>query len=54
MSSTASEGRATITLEFFAGFDSEKALQDVREKVDLAKSELPESSEEPKIRGSRL
>jgi multidrug efflux pump len=44
---TASEGSGVIILEFEAGFDSEQALSDVREKVDLAKVELPADSEEP-------
>lgn len=44
---TASEGSAVLILEFEAGFDAEEALTDVREKVDLARSELPSDSEEP-------
>lgn len=38
MSAVASEGHASVTLEFDAGFDGDAALQDVREKVDRAKS----------------
>ncbi|WP_271273205.1 efflux RND transporter permease subunit [Aliamphritea hakodatensis] len=49
MRSVGSEGHASVTLEFDAGFDSDKALQDVREKVDIAKSKLPEDAEEPQI-----
>jgi multidrug efflux pump len=44
---TASEGAAVLTLEFDAGFDADAALADVREKVDLARAELPSDSEEP-------
>lgn len=44
---TASEGSAVLILEFDAGFDADEALTDVREKVDLARSELPSDSEEP-------
>jgi len=44
---TASEGSGVLIMEFDAGFDSEKALSDVREKVDLARNELPSESEEP-------
>ena len=44
---TASEGSAVLILEFEAGFDSDTALSDVREKVDLAQAELPADSEEP-------
>ncbi|MEH6445075.1 MAG: efflux RND transporter permease subunit [Oceanospirillaceae bacterium] len=47
--STGSEGHASIVLEFEAGFDNEKALVDVREKVDIAKVELPAGADEPTI-----
>ncbi|MFT5707504.1 MAG: multidrug efflux pump [Oceanospirillaceae bacterium] len=47
--STGSEGHASVVLEFEAGFDNEKALIDVREKVDIAKAELPEGADEPII-----
>lgn len=46
---TAREGFASVIIEFEAGFDSEKALDDVREKVDLAKVELPEETDEPDV-----
>jgi multidrug efflux pump len=49
MKSTGSQGFASVTLEFDAGFDSDQALQDVREKVDIAKAELPPGSEEPRV-----
>lgn len=49
MRAVGSEGHASVTLEFDAGFDSDKALQDVREKVDIAKSKLPAATEEPEI-----
>ena len=41
MRSTSAEGHASVMLEFDAGFDPDKALQDVREKVDTARSKLP-------------
>ena len=44
---TGAEGVAAINLEFDAGFDPDQALSDVREKVDLARAELPSDSEEP-------
>jgi len=44
---TASEGSAVLILEFDAGFDADRALSDVREKVDLARAELPSDTEEP-------
>lgn len=43
------EGYGSITLEFRAGFDPDKALTDVRDKVDTAKTRLPADSEEPKV-----
>ncbi len=49
MRASATQNYATITLEFEAGFDSDQALQDVREKVDIAKSELPADAEEPRV-----
>ncbi len=49
MRSTAFQGGANVLLEFEAGFDADKALQDVREKVDIAKTELPEDAEEPRV-----
>ncbi|MFQ6024201.1 MAG: efflux RND transporter permease subunit [Acidiferrobacterales bacterium] len=45
----AAQGSANMILEFEAGFDSEKALTDVREKVDTAKAELPADTSEPTI-----
>ncbi|MBT3306235.1 MAG: efflux RND transporter permease subunit, partial [Alphaproteobacteria bacterium] len=49
MRSTGFEGGANVTLEFDAGFDVDKGMNDVREKVDLAKPELPEDTEEPTV-----
>lgn len=49
MKGNASQGFASVTLEFDAGFDADQALLDVREKVDLAKAELPPGSEEPRV-----
>jgi len=49
MRSTASEGHASVLLEFDAGFDGAKALLDVREKVDAAKSKLPVDTDEPTV-----
>lgn len=49
MRSTASESHASVLLEFDAGFDSETALDDVREKVDVAKSKLPAATDEPSV-----
>lgn len=49
MRSTAFLGGGNVVLEFDAGFDSDAALDDVREAVDKAKSELPDSADEPKV-----
>jgi multidrug efflux pump len=49
LSAEAYEGGASVTVEFYAGVDTNKAVQDVREKVDLAKAELPEDTEEPRV-----
>ncbi|KGJ99363.1 efflux RND transporter permease subunit [Thalassotalea sp. ND16A] len=50
MSATASEGHASVTLEFNPGFDSSEALSNVRDKVTLAKAKLPNESEEPVVK----
>ena len=49
MRSTGAEGHASVMLEFDAGFDPDKALQDVREKVDTARSKLPREADEPRV-----
>jgi len=49
MVSSGSENRATVTLEFEPDADVDKALADVREKVDLARAKLPPSAEEPRV-----
>ncbi len=49
MRATASEGHASIMLEFDAGFDPDTALQDVREKVDTARTKLPAEADEPRV-----
>ena len=49
MRSTAYLGGANIVLEFDAGFDVDRAMADVREKIDLAKPELPEGTDEPTL-----
>jgi multidrug efflux pump len=49
MRGTAREGSGMIILEFDAGFDSTKALTDVRDKVDQAKGKLPDGTDEPVV-----
>jgi multidrug efflux pump len=49
MRSTASEGFASVLLEFEAGFNADQAAVDVREAVDVAKNELPGDTEDPVV-----
>ena len=45
--STASEGMASFFIEFDVTQNLDKALSDVREAVDAARAEMPETAEEP-------
>ncbi|MEM7396561.1 MAG: efflux RND transporter permease subunit, partial [Verrucomicrobiota bacterium] len=54
MRSIGSDGQASVTLEFHAGFDADRALLDIREKVNLARSRLPLGSEEPRVKEVNL
>lgn len=49
MRSTAYQGGANVVVEFEAGFDADKALLDVREKVDTAKKNLPDETDDPTV-----
>src|ERR1700722_11411717 len=49
MTSYANEGSVSIFLEFTAGFDSDKALKDVRNKVNDTENLLPKDSKKPTI-----
>ncbi|GAB3671350.1 efflux RND transporter permease subunit [Salinisphaera aquimarina] len=49
LSATASEGHASVIMEFEAGFDPDKALDDVRNQVDIAKADLPDETDEPTV-----
>ncbi len=49
LKSTASEGHASITLEFESGVNIDQAISDTRDKVDRAKSELPDDADEPTV-----
>jgi multidrug efflux pump len=49
MTAIASEGSASVTLEFEAGIDIDQALADVREGADIAKADLPEETDEPLV-----
>ncbi|MDD7908955.1 efflux RND transporter permease subunit [Pseudovibrio exalbescens] len=45
----ASEGHVGVLLEFDISFDKDKALADIRDKVDQAKANIPEDADEPTI-----
>ncbi len=47
--STASEGHASIVLEFESGTDIDQAIIDAKDKVDRAKGDLPSDAEEPTV-----
>ncbi len=47
LTSSSPEGVSSVVAEFETTVDMEDALQKVREKVDLAKPELPDEAEEP-------
>jgi multidrug efflux pump len=49
ITSVSTEGVSSINVEFNAGVDMEDALARVREKVDIAKPDIPEAAEEPQI-----
>ena len=49
LTSTSVEGYSSITAEFDTDTDIDEALNKVREKVDLAKPDLPEDAEEPSV-----
>ena len=49
ISSTTSEGLSSIAVEFNPETELETALASVREKVDLAKSDLPPEAEDPRV-----
>jgi len=49
MTSYAARGHAGIVLEFDVSFDKDAALRDVQEQVDIARAELPDDAEEPRV-----
>jgi len=49
LTSTSVEGFSSVVAEFETSVDLDDALQRVREKVDLARPELPEEAEDPQI-----
>ena len=49
LTSTSVEGYSSVIAEFESAVSIEEALQEVREKVDLARPELPADAEEPSV-----
>ena len=49
MTGVATEGYASVTLEFLAGEDVDLVLEDVRKAVDDAKPDLPANADEPEV-----
>jgi len=49
LTSTSVEGYSAVAAEFNSDVNLEEALQKVRERVDLARSELPSDAEDPSI-----
>ena len=49
MRSQAYQGGASVTLEFYSDINIDDALADVRERVDIAKSDLPDDTDDPEV-----
>ena len=49
MTSTSSEGSSTIQLEFNYGTDMDVAVNDIRDKLDMVKGQLPDAASTPSI-----
>lgn len=49
LKSTASEGHASILVEFLSGTNIDQAIIDTKDKVDRAKRELPSDADEPTV-----
>ena len=49
ISSTNTEGISTIAIEYPMGTDIDKAAQDVRDKVSIAKASLPDDADDPVV-----
>ena len=54
ITSASAEGVSLITIEFLPDVKIDDAMQYVRDKVDLAKAELPEDAEEPMLQEIRF
>jgi len=49
ITSQSMEGYSAVTIEFDPGVEIDEALQKVRDRVDLAKKDLPDDAEEPRV-----
>ena len=49
ITSQSMEGYSAVTVEFNPEVDIDEALQKVRERVDLAKKDIPDDAEEPRV-----
>jgi len=49
ITSVSAEGVSSITIEFLPDVDIDDALQKVRDKVELAKSDIPEDADDPVV-----
>src|SRR3954469_19360962 len=54
MRSSSYEGGGFVLVKFEAGFDANRALADVRAKVDDAKRDLPRDADQPQVREVNL
>lgn len=54
LKSYAYEGSGVILIKFHAGFDTDKALRDIREKVNDTEHELPKNTDKPLIKEINL
>lgn len=52
--STSQEGSSVILIEFEPEVDVDEAIQKVRDKIDLAKPDLPDDADEPIIRDTNM
>ena len=50
MTSTSLNSVASVVLQFKTGVDMKQALQDVKEQVDIAKKNFPESANDPVVK----
>ncbi|GHA34357.1 acriflavin resistance protein [Devosia pacifica] len=49
MTSTSTQGHASVLLEFDINFDKDQALQDVRAELDTIRADLPEDADDPTV-----